>query len=73
MTARQGDSAGIITNNAVTHSKPMTALFQPKTPPALKPKINSFLIFCDAFVAQAQKLRYLSKLEVKSPRILVFF
>jgi hypothetical protein len=51
----------------------MTGQPERKAPPALKVKISSlFLIFCDASVAQAQKLRYLSKLEVKSPRILVF-
>ena len=46
----------------------MTALPARKAPLALKAKIKSFLTFCDTYVAQAQKLSYLSWLEVKSPR-----
>ena len=51
----------------------MTALPARKAPLALKAKIKSFLTFCDTYVAQAQKLSYLSWLEVKSPLKLDYF
>jgi hypothetical protein len=52
----------------------MTALPARKAPLALKTKNKSvFLIFCDACVAQAQKLRYLSRVEVNPPRKFDYF